>query len=92
MVSRIILLSIFIFFNHAVDLFAGSNSVNFFATELLGRPTDKSVTVNAVADAELTLFLRYGLAQSSSGRRGQLKNPERSRRESAKNQTDQRKP
>jgi hypothetical protein len=35
--------------------------VAFTATELLGRPTDSSVTVNAVADVDLEVYIEYGI-------------------------------
>jgi len=38
-----------------------SAPVHFIATELLGRPTDKSVTINVVADSELEAGFEYGL-------------------------------
>ncbi|MCP5109584.1 MAG: hypothetical protein GY953_01985, partial [bacterium] len=34
--------------------------VRFVATELLGRPTDSSVTVNVVANSELEAYFEYG--------------------------------
>ena len=33
----------------------------FVASELLGRPTDKSVTVNVVTSADLEIYLEYGI-------------------------------
>ncbi len=33
---------------------------DFIATELLGRPTDKSVTINALADEDLEVYFEYG--------------------------------
>jgi hypothetical protein len=35
--------------------------IAFTATELLGRPTDSSVTVNAVADGDLEVYFEYGI-------------------------------
>ncbi len=37
-----------------------TSSGPFIATELLGRPTDKSVTVNALADVNLEVYFEYG--------------------------------
>jgi hypothetical protein len=39
-----------------------TGDVNFIAPELLGRPTDTSVTVNAFADTDLEVYLEYGTA------------------------------
>ena len=40
----------------------GSAQPKFIATELLGRPTDKSVTVSAIADRNLEVYFEYGTA------------------------------
>lgn len=42
---------------------ANSDSV-FITTELLGRPTDTSVTINALANSDLELFFEYGVEPS----------------------------
>ncbi len=42
---------------------ADSDSV-FIATELLGRPTDKSITINALARNDLEVYFEYGNAPS----------------------------
>jgi hypothetical protein len=39
-----------------------SAEATFTATELLGRPTNSSVTVNAVADVDLEVYFEYGTA------------------------------
>src|SRR5665647_1331685 len=41
-----------------------AQGVNFIGPELLGRPTDHSITVNVVADAEVDAYFKYG---TSSG-------------------------
>jgi hypothetical protein len=41
-----------------------AQDVEFIGPELLGRPTDHSITVNVVADAELDAYFKYG---TSSG-------------------------
>jgi hypothetical protein len=38
---------------------------NFTGTELLGRPTDKAITVNAIADVGLEAYFEYGAAPST---------------------------
>ncbi len=38
----------------------GMAGVTFFGPQLLGRPTDHSVTVNAVADCDLEVYFEYG--------------------------------
>ncbi len=43
---------------------ADSDSV-FIATELLGRPTDQSVTINALANYDLEIYFEYGTEPSS---------------------------
>ena len=43
----------------------GNSPVSFVATELLGRPTDNSITVNAIADTALEVFFEYGTAPST---------------------------
>jgi UDP-2,3-diacylglucosamine pyrophosphatase LpxH len=42
---------------------ANTEKVHFTATELLGRPTDHSITVNVVADTDLDIFFEYGIEQ-----------------------------
>ncbi|MEM2098481.1 MAG: metallophosphoesterase [Candidatus Bathyarchaeia archaeon] len=37
-----------------------SNEATFVATELLGRPTDNSVTVNVIAEEDLEVYFEYG--------------------------------
>ncbi len=37
----------------------------FIATELLGRPTDKSVTINALAYDDLEVYFEYGAEPSN---------------------------
>ncbi len=39
---------------------APSNNPNFFATEILGRPTNNSVTVNVVPNKNLEIYFEYG--------------------------------
>jgi hypothetical protein len=39
---------------------APASALSFTATELLGRPTDHSVTVNVVADTALEVYFEYG--------------------------------
>jgi hypothetical protein len=39
---------------------APASALTFTASELLGRPTDHSVTVNVVADEELEVYFEYG--------------------------------
>lgn len=43
----------------------GKSPVSLIATELLGLPTDKSVTINALADTALELFFEYGTEPST---------------------------
>lgn len=45
--------------------FSVTNDVGFIASELLGRPTDKSITVNAVAKVDLEVFFEYGTTSSA---------------------------
>ena len=40
-------------------------SVTFTGTELLGRPTDHSITLNVVADAGIEAYVEYGTAPGS---------------------------
>ncbi len=42
------------------DSVESSSDSLFVASELLGRPTDRSVTVNVVASADLEIYLEYG--------------------------------
>lgn len=45
----------------AIDIGAyASGEVTFTATELLGRPTDRSVTINVVAEEDLEVYFEYG--------------------------------
>jgi len=48
--------TILILINGAVN----AQHINFIAPELLGRPTDHSVTVNVVADTDIEVFFEYG--------------------------------
>jgi PKD repeat protein len=41
---------------------SSTGDFTFIAPELLGRPTDTSITINAVADADLEAYLEYGTA------------------------------
>jgi hypothetical protein len=41
--------------------FTKPNQVNFICTEILGRPSDRTVTVNAVADVDVDVFFEYGI-------------------------------
>lgn len=41
---------------------AGRTQPKFIATELLGRPTDKSITVSAIADRNVEVYFEYGTA------------------------------
>ncbi len=41
-----------------------SNEVTFLATELLGRPTDRAVTVNMLAEQALEVYFEYGTEPS----------------------------
>jgi len=43
--------------------------VEFIETELLGRPTDRSVTVNVVADKDLDVFFEYGIESGTYNER-----------------------
>jgi hypothetical protein len=47
----------------------GNGDVHFIATELLGRPTDTSITLNAVADVDLEVYLEYGTASGTYGKK-----------------------
>jgi len=40
-----------------------SAQITFTATELLGRPTDRSVTVNALAEEDIEVYFEYGTSQ-----------------------------
>ena len=53
--ALLVFFSILINFQFSEKIFAQ----NFTGTELLGRPTDHSVTVNVVADAALTAYFKY---------------------------------
>lgn len=49
------------FFIGANISFATINEANLIATELPGQPTDRSITVNAIADTDLKVFFEYGI-------------------------------
>ena len=38
------------------------SGITFSGTELLGRPTDHSITVNVLADTALDVYFEYGIA------------------------------
>ena len=42
-----------------------SSGVTFTATELLGRPTDTSITVNVVPSSSGQIYFQYGTASGS---------------------------
>lgn len=44
------------------NAFAASDNPSFVATEILGRPTDRSVAVNVVPAQELEIYYEYGTA------------------------------
>ncbi len=63
-ILKIYMILLFLFATMRNISFSSTNDVNFITTELLGRPTDKSVTVNAIADADLEVFFEYGTESS----------------------------
>ena len=60
-ISNIYMILLFLFITIGNKSFSKNNDVNSIATELLSRPTDKSVTVNAIADANLEVIFEYGI-------------------------------
>ncbi|MBN2090575.1 metallophosphoesterase, partial [candidate division KSB1 bacterium] len=56
----LILMTIFYFMTLLDKTCSGQSKNIFSATELLGRPTDRSVTVNAVAKIDLEVYFEYG--------------------------------
>ncbi|MCU0644285.1 MAG: metallophosphoesterase family protein, partial [bacterium] len=61
---KINLILLLLFVTMGTKSFSAPNDVRFIATELLGRPTDRSVTMNAIADVDLEVFLEYGIESS----------------------------
>lgn len=53
------LLSLLFILAISIDLDAQS-TVNFTGTELLGRPTDRSITLNVVASSSIDAYIKYG--------------------------------
>jgi len=62
---RPLALWITIFCAYPYGVFSQPDSTVFICTELLGRPTDRSVTLNLCADREIEIFVEYGTQPAS---------------------------
>ena len=63
-VLKIYMVLLLLFVTMGNKSFSVPNDVRFIATELLGRPTDRSVTVNVVSDVAVEIFFEYGAEAS----------------------------